>query len=177
MGDRPLVGGIRVNFRLIIIAGVLATSVLAGAQGAKGGGAGFGQRGPGGPGGPGGQGGQRRMSLDDRLKRMAKDLNLTPAQQKKLKPIMEAGAKKGKEIFENKKLTDQQKGDAFKKLRDENRKKIEAILTPDQKKKYEEMRKQRMNRGPGGPGGFGQRGPGGPGAGGPPKGGGKGKGG
>lgn len=151
------------NFRLVIIAGVLAVAAVAGAQGAKAGG-GRPQGGPGGPGGPGGQ--RRMMSVDDRIKRMAKDLNLTPVQQKKLKPIMEAGAKKGKDLFENKKLTDQQKRDAFTKLRDENRKKVEAILTADQKKKYEEMRKQRMNGRGGGPGGPGGGRPGGPGAGG-----------
>ncbi|MBN9502313.1 MAG: hypothetical protein BGO01_13300 [Armatimonadetes bacterium 55-13] len=148
--------------KLVFILGAIAAAGMVMAQGA-------GPKTGGRQGGPGGPGMQRRMmSPEDRLKMMSKFLGLTPAQEKKIKPILEDSMKKSKAIREDKKMPEDKKREAMKKLRDANNKKIEAILTPEQKKKMEDMRK----RGPGGPGG---RGPGGPG-GAPPKAGGKGKG-
>lgn len=145
------------NFKLVLIAGALASVALVGAQAGKPGGPG---RGPGGmQGGPGGPGGMRRMMTpEERLKRMTTDLNLTPVQQKKIKPLLEANSKKAKAIFENKKLSDTQKRDAVMKIRDDYRKQLAKILTKDQMKKMEAMRQRRG--GPGGPGGG--RGPGNP---------------
>jgi len=138
---------------------------IAGAQGTKPGGPGRGPGGQGGPGGPGGGMRRQMMTPEQRLAKMTKDLNLTAAQQKKIKPLLESNAKKGKEVFGDKKLTDAQKRDAFMKMRDAYRKQLAKILTPDQMKKMDAMRQRRG--GPGGPGGPGGRGPGGAGA--PPK--------
>lgn len=151
----------RVNLKLVLIASAVAAVGMAMGQGAAGSakgpqGGGKGMMRQGGPGGPGGM--RRQMpSPSDRVKQMTKMLNLTPAQQKKLLPVYEASGKKFKALMEDKKMNEQQKREAFQKMRDENRKKVAAILTPAQLKKLDEMRKSM--RGPGGPGG---RGPGAP---------------
>lgn len=150
------------KLKSILIVAALVASCVAFTQGAgappKGGAPGQGGFGRGPGGGQGGPGGGFRMRTPkERVDRLAKTLGLTDAQKKKLLPIYEASAKKGKELFENKKLTDQQKRAAFMKMREENNAKIKKILTAAQIKKMEEMRQ----RGPGGPG----RGPGGPGGG------------
>ncbi|MCC7230219.1 MAG: hypothetical protein IT203_07475 [Fimbriimonadaceae bacterium] len=125
--------------------------------------------GPGAQGGPGGPSGQMRMRTpEERVERLSKALNLNADQKKKILAIYKASGDKGKALFEDKKMTQEQKRAAFDKMREENAKKIKAVLTKDQAKKFDEMR-QRGPGGPGGPGGMGR--PGGTGKGGPPAGG------
>lgn len=150
---------------------IVATLVVGAAAFAQVGGSSQGGSKPGGQGGPGGPGGQMRMRTpEERVERLAKSLNLNAIQKKKILAIYKASGDKGKALFEDKKMTEAQKRAAFDKMRDENAKKIKAVLTKDQAKKFDEMRQR--GRGPGGPGGPGGMGrPGGPGKGGPPPGG------
>jgi Spy/CpxP family protein refolding chaperone len=165
-----------VNFKAILIAATLVVGSAAFAQaGSK---AGQGKTGTGKVGGPpaspgrGPGGGQfQRRTPEERVERLAKSINLNADQKKKVLAIYKANAAKGKTIFEDKKMTQDQKRAAFEKMRDESNTKMKAILTKDQIKKMDEMRKQMRAGGPG-------RGPGGPGTPPPPtKSGGKGKGG
>ena len=105
--------------------------------------------GPGGRmGGPGG-GGRRGGGM---MMRMMKDLNLTPAQQAKMKTLMD----QRRAVRESTTLTDDQKRAKMTAMNP----KIDAILTPAQRKKratmMAEMRKRfqggggRMGGGPGG---------------------------
>jgi hypothetical protein len=137
-----------VNLKAILIVAGLVIGGSAIAQ--TGGKAGAGQQGgqQGGQRGPG-MGGMRRMTPEQRVERMAKELKLTAAQKTKVLAVYKASGEQGRKIFQDQKMTNEQKRKAFEKFRDENNKKIEAILTKEQVKKYKEMRQRR----PGGPGG------------------------
>ena len=86
---------------------------------------------------------------------------MTADQKKKILALYKASAPKQKALMDDTKMTREQKMKAFEKMRDENNKKLNAILTKDQQKKYAEMRTRR-----GGQGGPGQGRAGGPAAGG-----------
>lgn len=132
------------NLKAILIAAMLVIGGAAIAQGGAKTGQSGNRQGPG--------GGQMRMRTpEERVDRMAKQLNLTAAQKTKVLAIYKGSAAQGKKIFEDKKMTREQKMKAFEKFRDENNKKILAVLTKDQAKKYAEMR-QRRPGGPGAPG-------------------------
>ncbi len=150
------------NLKAILVAATLLVGGAAFAQPKPGQGPG-GKPGQGGPGGPGG-GGMRVRTPEERVERLSKELNLNASQKAKILAVYKASGPKGKALFEDKKMTREQKMAAFEKMRDENTKKIKAVLTKDQIKKFDAMRQR---RGPGGPGGPGGRGPGGT----PPKGG------
>jgi Spy/CpxP family protein refolding chaperone len=100
-------------------------------------GRGFGKNAEGGP-GPG-MGGNLAEHL-------AKQLNLTAEQQNQLKPVFEETQAKMKEVWADTSLSMEQKHAKGKEIREANRAKIEAVLTPEQKQKFESLRPQ---RGPG----------------------------
>jgi protein CpxP len=91
----------------------------------------------------------------DRLKQLAEALGLTEEQKTQLKPILAEEAAALKAIWEDKAIERDARREKVKAVRDSFAPKIDAILTPEQKAKHEELKKQM--RGPGGPGG-----PGGP---------------
>ena len=139
---------------ILIVAGLVIGGAAIAQTGAKTGsgpkgGQQGGQRGPGGPGGQG----MRRMSPEQRVERMAKDLGLNAGQKTKILAIYKASSAEGQKIFQDQKMTREQKMKAFEKFRTENTKKIKAVLTPAQVKKFDEIQKQRRMRGPGSPGG------------------------
>lgn len=114
--------------------------------------------------GPGGPGGRFNASPEERVKRMTEQLGLTPEQAEKIKAIYEKSAEANKALrekgFQN--LSEEERTkmrESMKQTQDD----VAAVLTPEQKKKMEELRPQRG--GPGGPGGpGGRRGGGAPGA-------------
>ena len=63
---------------------------------------------------------------------LAKKLSLTDAQQEKAKEIRQKGREQMKEMHEK-----------MQKLRQENMKEFENILTPEQKEKFEEIKNER----------------------------------
>lgn len=86
-------------------------------------------------------------------------LNLTPAQKTKIEAIFKAMRTKS-EALRNQKLTEDQRRQKFMALRTETQNKVNAVLTPAQRKQLEAMRKKMMedwkkNGGKGGPGGRG----------------------
>ena len=95
------------------------------------------------------------QSPQERLDAMTKALNLTDDQKAKIKPILENETKQMQDMRAN---TEMSREDRMTKRRDimtKTNDDIKAVLTDEQKKKFDEMNSQR--RGPGGPGG-----PGGP---------------
>lgn len=117
-------------------------------------------------GGPGGRGGMGRMTPEQRLEKMGKDLKLTDAQKKKIKPILEDSGKKMMALRDDQATPREQKRPKMEAIRKESNDKIMAILTKEQKakmlkmeeenrKRMEEWRKQRGGPGappPGAPG-------------------------
>ena len=75
---------------------------------------------------------------------MMKDLNLTPDQSAKMKNVMEEMRPKMDALRDNTSLTPDEKRSQLKALRDEQKTKVDAILTPDQRTKMEEKRKKMM---------------------------------
>jgi Spy/CpxP family protein refolding chaperone len=103
---------------------------------------------PGGPGGPG-----ARVSPEERLKHMTETLGLSQEQQDKVKAIQEKNGPAMKEIFakgrEN--LTEEDKT-KMRELMKTQMEEIGAVLTPEQKEKWQaEMAKRRQGGPEGGP--------------------------
>jgi Spy/CpxP family protein refolding chaperone len=108
----------------------------------------------GGPGGPGGRGPdpERRMEM------LQHRLNLTPDQTTQIKTIFADGRTKMEALRSNSTLAPEDRRTQGEALRKDETAKVEALLNPDQKAKFEEMeakQRERMrdHRGPGGPGG------------------------
>jgi Spy/CpxP family protein refolding chaperone len=78
------------------------------------------------------------------LERLTKELSLTPDQQAKIKPILEARRDKLKALRDDTSVTADQKKDKFKEVFESSNKEIEAVLTPDQVTKFEALQKDRM---------------------------------
>ena len=104
-----------------------------------------------GPGGP--------PSADQRLQRMTQMLDLTADQQEKIKPILESETTQMQQLRSDTSLSRENRMTKMKEIRDNTVSQINPILTPDQQKKYAELR-SRMGPGHGmGPGGPGQSAP------------------
>ena len=85
------------------------------------------------------RGGERqRMSVEDRVAQMAKELDLTADQQKKITAIYTESEKKRN----SERPTREQMRAEFEKID----KQVTAVLTKTQQKKYEEMKQARQNR-------------------------------
>ncbi len=89
------------------------------------------ERGPGGPGGG-------RPNLD----RLAEELGLSAEQKAKLGPIMKHQQEQMQELRKDESLSQEQRRDKARALREENQKAMAAILTPEQAKKFAEMRER-----------------------------------
>jgi protein CpxP len=83
---------------------------------------------------------QARM---ERLKAVAKQLNLTHAQEKELIPIMQAEEPKLEAIRNDPSLSRLQKLQRLKAVHDESDPQVKAILTPAQYQQLQEIRQKR----------------------------------
>lgn len=113
---------------------------------------------PGGGGGPrqrGGGGGRSGADRGaERLQRLETALSLTPEQSEKIKAIFEAQRPAMDAIRNDNSLSREDRRAKMQELRKTSEPEIEAVLTPEQKTKWEELRSQMANRpGGGGPGG------------------------
>lgn len=109
--------------------------------------------------GKAGKPGQRGEGRRGGSMKMMQELNLTDAQKAKLKPIMEAQRDKMKTLREDTTMDRAAKMTKMKAMREEMEKKVDAILTSDQRKKFAEMKaKMKAERGAKGEGGKGGRG-------------------
>ena len=105
------------------------------------------------PGSPPAQAGERRgpgmrMNAEARLKQLAEALELTEEQKNQIKPILAEEAAALKAVWEDKSLSREDGREKMRAVRDSFAAKIEALLTPEQKTKFE---KTKSMRGPGGP--------------------------
>ena len=67
-------------------------------------------------------------------------LGLSADQKEKIEPIWKKQEEQGRAILKDKSLSQEEKQDKIKAARAETQKAIEALLTPDQVKKFAEMR-------------------------------------
>lgn len=101
---------------------------------------------PPGPHGPG-------ANFEERVNHWAEALGLSKDTKAKFKATLQEENNKGKEIRNDSNLTDDQKKEKRKALREETNSKLKGILTAEQFEKWQKMRSP--GRGPGGPGGHG----------------------
>lgn len=89
-----------------------------------------------------------RMNIERQLERMTTQLNLTPEQKPKVKAVLEERNKKFQEKMPQlRDLPREERAEKMRPITEETNKKLKAILTADQYKKYEEMRRERGPRG------------------------------
>lgn len=94
--------------------------------------------------GPGGPGGGARPNLE----RLAEELGLTADQKAKLGPIMKHQQEQMQALRKDESLSQEQRREKGRALRKENQRAIAAVLTPEQAKKFADLRE----RGPRGDG-------------------------
>jgi Spy/CpxP family protein refolding chaperone len=91
-----------------------------------------------------GNGGQRRGgSVQQRVDRMATELNLTDDQKTKVTTLFESQAKKRQELQN---LAPEDRREKARAMMQETNKKLKEILTPEQIKKWQEIRSQGRQR-------------------------------
>jgi periplasmic protein CpxP/Spy len=104
---------------------------------------------------PAGQENQGRgpMNVDDRVKMLADRLNLNDDQQAKVKSILTDSQKQGQSIRDDNSLSQEDRRDKMRSLRESTNSKIREVLNDDQKKKFDEMQQQMRDRAREGKGG------------------------
>jgi Spy/CpxP family protein refolding chaperone len=81
-----------------------------------------------------------------RMQELSEKLNLTDAQKTAVKSILANEANEIKAVHQDGSLSDEQKQAKTKEIRDSGREKINAMLTPEQQKKFAEMKGEAGNR-------------------------------
>ena len=109
----------------IALGGLVASSMLATAQDATN--------------APARKGGKRGFSVEQQMQRYTEQLALTDDQKPKVEAVLKASSKKRQEITSDTSLDRQQIHEKMQPVMEEQNKKMKAILTDDQYKKYQEM--------------------------------------
>ena len=102
--------------------------------------------------GPGGGHHGMMMSPDQQLQRMTKQLNLTDAQQQKIKPILEQQHQQMESLNQDSSMSQQDHMSKMRDIHQSTHAQIKAVLTPDQQAKWEQMQNRHMEGGHGGMG-------------------------
>ncbi len=103
----------------------------------------------GGYGGGGGQGGGRGMNTQAQVDRMTEALSLTADQQTSIKAILDASMKDNMALRSDTSLSDDDRRAKMTAIREAQTAKIKAVLTDEQKPKYDAMMAAQRQRGPG----------------------------
>ncbi len=86
------------------------------------------------------------MNPDKQLEHLTKTLSLTSDQQTQIKPILESQQQQMMQLHQDSSLSRDDKMAKAKSLHADTTSKIEAVLTPDQKQKYEAMQAKMQER-------------------------------
>jgi Spy/CpxP family protein refolding chaperone len=81
-------------------------------------------------------------TAENRLEEMSKQLNLTDVQKTQLKPILQDEAQQLQAVHNDTSLSHDQKMAKAKEIREAHKSQINGVLTPDQQKNWEEMKKK-----------------------------------
>ena len=85
-------------------------------------------------------------SPDAHLQMLSEKLNLTADQKLKVKPILEDQAQQMKAIHDDTSLTQEQKSAKKKAIHETTHDQINAVLTPEQQEKFQEMKNEGMEK-------------------------------
>ncbi len=100
----------------------------------------------------GGRGGMR-MDPDHQLARLTSALNLTTDQQSQIKPLLVDRQQKMQALFQNQSLSQDDRRAQSRTISQGTNNSIKALLTDEQKQKFDAMQESMRRGGPGGPGG------------------------
>jgi Spy/CpxP family protein refolding chaperone len=84
----------------------------------------------------------KKMSVDEKISWMSKELNLTADQQAKLKPILEDQQKQIETVWQDTSLTDEAKMAKKSEIKSSTSAQINALLTTEQQAKYATLQQQ-----------------------------------
>lgn len=99
---------------------------------------------------PPGGGRGMRMDPNRQLERLTRELSLTSDQQEKIKPLLLERQQKMQALIQDQSASQEDRRAQMRTIVEGSNNSIKAILTDDQKPKFDAMQ-QRMRRGPGGP--------------------------
>jgi len=89
---------------------------------------------------------QKQESGENRLQQMSQQLNLTEDQKTKLKPILQEEAQKLRELKNDTSSSRQEKMQKAKQIHSEYKPQIDAILTPEQQQRWQQMKQEAKSR-------------------------------
>lgn len=89
---------------------------------------------------------QKQESGENRLQQMGQQLNLTEDQKTKLKPILQEEAQKLRELKNDTSSSRQEKMQKAKQIHSEYKPQIDAILTPEQQQRWQQMKQEAKSR-------------------------------
>lgn len=105
-----------------------------------------------------GPGGPQRMTPDEQLQHLTRQLGLSPDQQTQIKPILVSRQEKLQALFENQLLARPDRRAKVQAVRENSVTRIEAVLNDQQKQKFEAMQQRTGERRGAGQGGTNQPG-------------------
>ena len=89
---------------------------------------------------------ERRMTVQQRVDRMATELKLSDEQKTKVTALLEAGNKKRQELRADTALSQDERREKSRTFMRDQNKKLKEILTPEQFEKWQKMRPQGRGR-------------------------------
>ena len=89
---------------------------------------------------------QKQENGENRLQQMSQQLNLTEDQKTKLKPILQEEAQKLRELKNDTSSSRQEKMQKAKQIHSEYKPQIDAILTPEQQQRWQQMKQEAKSR-------------------------------
>jgi periplasmic protein CpxP/Spy len=95
---------------------------------------------------PQAQTGMHHGQRGNRLEWLSKQLNLTDDQKAKVKPILDDQGKQMRAVREDTSLSQEQKRDKMKEIHEKTDSQINDILTPEQQKKFADLKEQNAHR-------------------------------
>ncbi len=87
----------------------------------------------------------REQSVDDRVKHLTKELNLTEDQQAKIKSILEDEQKRMSSLKQDSSLSREDRHTKFEEIKKSTSQQIRVMLNEDQQKKYDELQSKHGN--------------------------------
>jgi periplasmic protein CpxP/Spy len=89
---------------------------------------------------------QQQDNAESKLQQMSQELNLTDEQKAKLKPILQDEGEQLRTLKSDTSVATQEKFQKAKEIRASHKQQIDAILTPDQKQKWQQMKQQAIDQ-------------------------------
>ena len=89
---------------------------------------------------------QDQSSAQAKLQQLSAQLNLTPDQKEKLKPILQDEAQQMQTVRDDTSLTKQQKWSKSREIQQSFQPKVNAVLTPEQQDKLKQMKQQAIQQ-------------------------------